>query len=174
MSRFLYLALLLSCCGEFASGQDLVIGEPMPEFSLQGTDGKTYTNKSFLGKQPVVIAWFPKAFTGGCTKECQSFQKQSEALGKLDVAYFTASCDSVERNKEFAKSLKLDYVILCDPDKTAAAAFGCLNVTRGVAHRKTYIIGKDGKLLHVDSSVKPATHADQMIAKLKELGISQP
>lgn len=154
-----------------AESQDLVVGEPAPAFSLVGTDGKTYTNQTFQGRQAVVIAWFPKAFTGGCTKECQSFQTQGKALAQYEAAYFTASCDPVETNKEFAKRLGLDYVILSDPERKSAAAFGCLHAAREVALRRTYIIGKDGKLLHVDDAVKPVTHAEQVVAKLKELGI---
>ena len=91
-----------------------------------------------------MIAWFPKAFTGGCTKECKSLRENSKALHDLKVAYFTASVDTPEENKKFAKSLDLDYPILSDPDKSVAKEYGVLNPKRGFANRWTFYIDKDG------------------------------
>ena len=94
-------------------------------------------------------------------------------LDKYDVAYFTASCDEPETNRNYAEALKLDYAILSDPDKKTAKAFGVLNEKRGFASRWTYYIGKDGKVLFIDKDVKAGTHAQAIVAKLKELGVSQ-
>ena len=80
-------------------------GEKAPEFKLKGSDGKEYSLKQFAGKQAVVIAWFPKAKTPGCTKECKSMRENGEKIRQFDVAYFTASVDNVELNAEFAKSM---------------------------------------------------------------------
>ena len=80
--------------------------------------------------------------------------------------------DDVETNTEFAKSLDLDYPILSDPDKKVAEAFGCLNA-RGLSNRWTYYIGKDGRILHVDKSVKAGSHGEDIAAKLAELGIEK-
>ena len=118
-----------------AAAAELKVGDPAPAFSLQGSDGKTYTLEQFKGKSAVVIAWFPKAFTGGCTKECKSLRENSKALHDLKVAYFTASVDTPEENKKFAKSLDLDYPILSDPDKSVAKAYGVLN--RGARLRQS-------------------------------------
>ncbi|KAF0177928.1 MAG: alkyl hydroperoxide reductase [Limisphaerales bacterium] len=153
---------------------ELKAGDPAPNFKLQGSDGKTYSLADFKGKQAVVIAWFPKAFTGGCTAECKHLKAEGTALKKFDVAYFTASVDSHDGEKgnaAFAKSLALDYAILSDPKKEFAGALGVLN-ERGMAARWTYYIGKDGNILHVDKAVKPATAATDIAAKLKELGIA--
>lgn len=149
---------------------EVAVGDAAPAFELQGSDGKTYSSEQLKGNKVVVIAWFPKAFTGGCTKECKSMRESGELLRSFDVAYFTASVDDVEKNTEFAKSLELDYPILSDPDKKVATAFGVLN-DRGVTNRWTYYIGKDGKVLHVDKSVKPDSHGQDIAAKLKELGV---
>ena len=92
-------------------------------------------------------------------------------IRKFDVAYFTASCDTIETNTKFAKSMKLDYPILSDPDKKFAKELGCLN-PRGMSSRWTYYIGKDGKILHVDKKVKAGNHGADIAAKLKELGVS--
>ncbi|QDS86559.1 Putative peroxiredoxin bcp [Rosistilla ulvae] len=151
---------------------ELKAGDDVPEFKLVGSDGKTYTSEQFKGNQAVVIAWFPKAFTGGCTKECKSMREQGEAIRKFDVAYFTASCDDVKKNMDFAASLDLDYPILSDPDKSFAKALGCLS-PRGVSSRWTYYIGKDGKILHIDKSVKTSSHGADIAAKLESLGIAK-
>src|SRR5262249_13611462 len=94
-----------------AAAAELKVGDRAPAFSLKGSDGNTYTLDQFKGKSAVVIAWFPKALTGGCTKECRSLRANSKALHELKVAYFTASVDTPEENKKFAESLDLDYPI---------------------------------------------------------------
>ena len=93
-------------------------------------------------------------------------------MREFDVAYFTASCDPIEKNTDFAKSLKLDYPILSDPDKTVAKAFGCLN-PRGMSSRWTYYVGKDGKVLYVDKKVKAGAHGEDIVKKLEELGVAK-
>jgi peroxiredoxin Q/BCP len=148
------------------------VGDAAPEFTMKGSDGKTYTLSDFKGKKAVVVAWFPKAFTGGCTAECKSFKELSGSLKDLDVAYFTASTDKVDDNTKFAESLSVDYPILSDPDKTVANAYGVINPARGFANRWTFYIDKDGKIAAVDKMVKPATSAADVAAKLKALGIA--
>jgi peroxiredoxin Q/BCP len=142
-----------------------------PDFQLVGTDGKTYKLSDFVGKQAVVIAWYPKAFTGGWTRECLSFRENGQLLRQFDVAYFTASCDSPEDNQRFAKSLELDYVILSDPDGKVATAYGIYNPERKLAARVTFIIGKDGKIAHIDDKVNVQNHAKDIAAVLESLGV---
>jgi thioredoxin-dependent peroxiredoxin len=154
-----------------AAADEPKVGDPAPPFSLEGSDGKTYSLEQYKGKSPVVIAWFPKAFTGGCTAECKSFGENSKALRDLKVAYFTASVDTAEQNKSFAASLKLDYPILSDPDKTVAKAYGVLQTGRPYAARWTFYIDKDGIIRAIDKEVKPAQAAPDVATKLKELGL---
>jgi peroxiredoxin Q/BCP len=154
-----------------AAAAELKVGDKAPDFTLQGSDGKTYSLEQFRGKSGVVIAWFPKAFTGGCTRECKSLRANSKALKALNVAYFTASVDKPEDNKKFAESLDLDYPILSDPDKTAAQAYGVMMPSRPLTNRWTFYIDKDGVIKEIDKKVKPDTSGEDVAAKVKELGL---
>ena len=175
MAKRLMVAAVCGSLLALAGGSvqaELAVGDEAPKFELVGSDGKTYTNADFNGKQVIVIAWYPKAFTGGCTKECKSLRESGDQLREFDVAYFTASVDSVQKNTDFAKSLKLDYPILSDPTKKVAEAFGCLS-PRGFSSRWTYYIGKDNKILHIEKKVATGSHGEQIAKKLAELGVAK-
>lgn len=149
------------------------VGDKAPDFEMQASDGKTYSAKDFAGKQAVIIAWFPRAFTGGCTAECKSMKESGELLKAYDVAYFTASTDPVKKNAEFAESLELDYPILSDPDGKNAKLFGVLREDRNAAARVTFVIGKDGTILAVEDKVKTATHGADLAKLLEELKVEK-
>ncbi|CAN5744913.1 thioredoxin-dependent thiol peroxidase [soil metagenome] len=151
-------------------GPELKVGDQAPDFSLEGSDGKTYRLADFRGKQAVVLAWFPKAFTAGCTIECKSLAENGHLIRKYNAKYFMASVDPVSENKGFAEQQKADFPLLSDPSKETAQKYGVLNA-RGMANRWTYYIGKDGKILAIDKEVKPATSAEDMAAKLGTLGV---
>lgn len=159
--------------GAFAA-EMLKVGDKAPEFTLKGSDGKTYSLADFKGKSPVVIAWFPKAFTGGCTKQCKSYAAGSAELDKLNVAYFTASVDPVEDNTRFAKSLSASYPILSDPDRKVASAYGVLRAPGGVTNRWTFYIDKEGTIRAIDQMINTENAAPDTIAKLKDLGLAEP
>jgi len=89
------------------------------------------------------------------------------------VAYFAASTDTAQKNKEFAESLGADFPILADPDKTAAEPYGVLMPVVGVAKRWTFYIGRDGKVLFVDKDVKVDTAGADIAARLAELGVAR-
>jgi peroxiredoxin Q/BCP len=164
---------LLASSAAVASAAELAVGDPAPDFKLLASDGKTYQLSDFKGKRPVVIAWFPKAFTTGCTIECKSLAANGAKLRQFDVAYFMASVDPVDGekgNKAFAASENADFPILSDPDKTVATAYGVMN-ERGFSNRWTFYIDKDGRIAAVDKAVKPATSAEDMLAKLAELKV---
>ena len=167
------VGLSLSLLGGIARADDLKVGDKAPDFSLVGSDGKTYALSDFNGKQAIVLAWFPKAFTGGCTKECKSFKASSESLKATNVAYFTASVDPVDGdkgNKAFARSLDLDYPILSDPEKTTAKAYGVL-APAGYSNRWTFYIDKEGVIKEIDKKVATPTAGEDAVTKIKSLGI---
>lgn len=173
LSTLVGLLTLLTLAGPPAThAAEPKVGESAPAFELTGSDGKSYKLADFKGRKAVVLAWFPKAFTGGCTAECKSLRENGEAIRKFDVAYFTASCDPVETNKQFAASLSLDYPILSDPTSEVAKAYGVVTADRKVPFRWTYYIGKDGRILAIDKEVKPGNHGNDVASRLKELGVA--
>jgi thioredoxin-dependent peroxiredoxin len=173
--RRLTLALVsVLALATVARGAELKVGDDAPDFTLSASDGKTYHLADFKGRKAVVLAWFPRAFTQGCTAECKSLTANGGKLRQYDVAYFMASTDVVEGdkgNKAFAESERADFPILSDPGKETATAYGVLNPERGVASRWTFYIDKDGKITAIDKAVKPATAAEDVMAKLDELKV---
>ena len=169
---------VLTCAAAaFAQNQpapavELKVGDKAPHFKLQGSDGKTYSLADFAGKKAVVIAWFPAAFTKGCTVECKSLAMNGDKIRAYDVAYFMASTDPIEKNTEFAKAQEADFPLLSDPTKEVATAYGVLNA-RGTATRWTFYIGKDGRIAAIDKAIKVDTSAEDMVAKLAELGVAK-
>ena len=168
----IFAAVLMMATGAKAQtpAPELKVGDQAPDFSLQASDGKTYKLSDYKGKKAVVVAWFPKAFTSGCTVECKSLAANGDKIRKYNVAYFMASVDPVEANKGFAEQEKADFPLLSDPTKATATSYGVLN-PNGLAKRWTYYIGKDGKILGIDKEVKPATSAEDMVTKLGEFKV---
>ncbi len=177
-SAVVAMATCLSVLSNVTLAELPKVGDTAPIFEMQGSDGKTYSAKDFIGKKAVIIAWFPRAFTGGCTKECKSMKENGALLKKYDVAYFTASTDPVDKNADFAKSLELDYPILCDPKGKNASLFGILNSAGTASSRHTFIIGKDGKILAVigeggEGKVNTENHGKDLTDQLEKLGVAK-
>src|SRR5687768_11554468 len=159
------------------------VGDMAPDFSLPGTDGKTHKLSDYRGKQAVVVAWFPRAFTQGCTIECKSLADNGEKIRKYDVAYFMASVDPLEENIKFAKATSVtlgdrvvekkeaDFPMLSDPTKEVATKYGVLNA-RGTANRWTFYIDKAGRIAAIEKMVRPETSAEDMLVKLKETKVA--
>ncbi len=87
------------------------------------------------------------------------------------MAYFAASVDTPETNKKFAESLDLNYPLLSDPEKEVARAYGVVAGDKQYASRWTFYIGKDGRILYIDKKVNPAAHGQDVLERLKALGI---
>jgi len=170
--------------GVMAQGPaELKVGDMAPDFTLPGTDGKTHKLSEYRGKQAVVVAWFPRAFTQGCTIECKSLAENGDRIKKYDVTYFMASVDALEDNIKFAKATSVtlgdkvvekkeaDFPMLSDPGKQVATAYGVLNA-RGTANRWTFYIDKTGRVAAIDKMVRPETSAEDMVTKLGEIKIA--
>lgn len=151
--------------------QALEVGDKAPDFTLAGSDGKIYSLSDFKGKEAVVLAWFPKAFTRGCTIECKSLAENGHLLKKFDASYFMVSVDPLEANKGFAEEQKADFPLLSDPTKQTAEAYGVLRPDRGVADRHTFYINDEGIIVAIDRDVNPESSAEDMAQMLADLNV---
>jgi thioredoxin-dependent peroxiredoxin len=146
----------------------LAPGDDAPDFELTASDSRTYRLSAFRGHSAVVIAWFPKAFTGGCTAECESIGASSRALRQFNVAYFGASVDRPETNRRFAASMGITFPILSDPGMSVARAYGVLGPS-GFPARWTFYVGVDGRILRIDKQVRTGLHGLDIEKTLNEL-----
>ena len=162
-------ATLLSLAG--AAHAELSVGDAAPDFTLQASDGNEYSLADFKGKQAIVIARFPRAFTSGCTVECKSLAANGERIRAYDVTYFMASTDPLEKNEAFAEETEADFPLLSDPSGDTAKAYGVY--TGGFAKRHTFYIDKAGVITHIDRAVKPSTSAEDMVDNLERLGVDR-
>ena len=147
----------------------LEVGQKAPDFSLAGSDGKTYRLADFAGKRGFVLAWFPKAFTSGCTAELEDLRDAAAAIAAYDAAVFMVSLDPPEKNAEFAKSVDAKQVLLSDSDGSVAQAFGASGLG-GYAKRWTFYVDKEGMVRAIDTEVATDTAGQDIARKLGELG----
>ena len=148
----------------------LEVGQPVPDFTLQGSDGKTYRRADFVGKQGFVFAWFPRAFTPGCTAELGSLRDGADALDAFDAAVFMVSTDPPEKNADFAKAEGAKHVLLSDVDGSVAEAFGVAGSGGLFAQRWTFYVDRDGVIRAIDTSVDSGNAGPDIARKLGELG----
>ena len=168
------LALFLSgnVLADEASSDELGEGAPAPDWTLPGSDGNDHSLSELLKDGPVVLAWFPKADTPGCTRECKSLTENGDKIREFKVSYFMASVDSIEDNTAFANKYGADFPILSDQSKEVAEAYQVIG-TWGVPRRETFYIGTDGRILAVDRKVKADTAAEDIVAMLDSLGVEK-
>ena len=153
----------------------LEIGTKAPEFTLPDKDGNNVSLSDFLGKK-VVLYFYPKDNTPGCTRQACAFAAAYEGFKAKDVAVIGISRDSVASHLKFAQKHDLPFVLLSDPELQAIQAYGVWQekklygkVSMGVV-RTTFIIDEQGNLEKVMPKVKPDTNAAEILAYLKGEG----
>lgn len=147
-----------------ASG-DLVAGGAAPEFKAVAHEGTEVDLTKLKGKF-VVLYFYPKDETPGCTKEACAFRDAFNELSKEGVVLVGISSDSVDSHKEFAAHHKLPFLLVSDPDKVIAKAYG-VGSTFGFMSRQTFVIDKEGKIKKVYRNVDVAKHAQEILADVK-------
>ena len=146
------------------------VGDAAPDFSAAASDGKTVHLKDYLGKGNIILYFYPKDDTPGCTTEACGIRDTFSQFKGLNATVFGVSFDSVESHKKFIEKYGLPFVLLADTDKKVAEAYGVANETSHVASRVTFVINKAGKIAYVNPKVNPATHAAELQSVLKNLG----
>lgn len=149
------------------------VGEPAPTFALESNSG-TVTLADYRGK-PVVLYFYPEAFTGGCTLEACGLRDDFPVISGHDAVVLGVSVDGLDRLDEFKKEHSLPFTLLSDPDGAVAGRYGSYGITRAdgsilnQARRTTFIIDPNGVIAEVFDPVVPATHAEQVVAALERL-----
>jgi peroxiredoxin Q/BCP len=148
-------------------------GDLVEDFTLPDQDGNPVTLSSFAGK-PVVLFFYPKADTPGCTIEACGFRDHFAKLQKAGVVVLGISRDTVKAQKKFQEKYDLPYPLLADADQTICNRFGVIKEKNmygkkvtGI-ERTTYVIGPDRKLIYEFNKVKPEGHAEEVLALLKK------
>jgi thioredoxin-dependent peroxiredoxin len=148
-------------------------GEMAPDFSLAGSDGRTHSLKDYAGKT-VIIYFYPRDNTSGCSKEACTFRDLHGELQNLDVTVLGVSKDSLASHDKFIAKFGLPFVLLSDPDTTMMQAYGafgekkhCGKVSQGTI-RSTVVVGPDGRVLKHWPTVKKAeTHPHDILEFLQ-------
>lgn len=148
---------------------ELKVGDTAPDFSLLDERGLPVGLKNYLGKKVVVLYFYPKDFTPGCTAEACSFRDDYKPIQDKGAVVIGVSLDSVESHLKFSEKYMLPFTILSDHKKEVAKAYGVLGVGGFLAKRVTFIINKDGKITHVFTKVDVKQHSEEVLKALEEL-----
>jgi len=143
-------------------------GMPAPEFKLKDQDGRLVSLRDFANKKWVILYFYPKDQTPGCTKEACNFRDGMDRLQPYNVQVLGISVDDSASHQSFSNKHRLNFPLLADPDKKTAKAYGALAFYR-LARRMTFIIDPNGKIRKIFQRVTPANHIDELLAALKEL-----
>ncbi|MDW8133838.1 MAG: thioredoxin-dependent thiol peroxidase [Bacteroidia bacterium] len=147
----------------------LAVGTEAPDFEAVDQEGKHVRLSSFRGKK-VILYFYPKDDTPGCTKEACNLRDHYAALQAAGYVVLGVSVDDVESHKRFAQKYNLPFSLLADPDRKIVNSYKVWGKKRMYGkeyegtHRITYLINEEGKITHVITNVKPEEHAEQILA----------
>jgi peroxiredoxin Q/BCP len=154
--------------------KELKVGDPAPDFRLPSTEGREIALKEFRGKKNVVLYFYPKDDTPGCTKEACSFRDERTKFDKKDAVILGVSLDDLESHKKFAGKYKLPFPLLSDADKKLAEAYGVYKEksmygrTYMGIERSTFVIDKDGTIAQIYRKVKVDGHSEEILGALSK------
>jgi thioredoxin-dependent peroxiredoxin len=145
-------------------------GTAAPDFSLITNEGKQATLNDYRGKW-VVLYFYPKDFTSGCTLEARNFQRDLTKYEQANAVILGVSVDSAESHKDFCAKEGLNFKLLSDPDATVSTEYGSVMDYNGakLSARNTFIIDPEGKIAKVFTGVKPDVHSGEVLATLASL-----
>jgi len=140
----------------------LAVGTDAPAFTAKDTNGNTVSLSDFTGKK-VVLYFYPKDDTPGCTKQACSFRDSYADYQNKGMVVLGVSKDDEASHQKFTEKFNLPFPLLADVDGSIIKAYG-VEGSSGYAQRVTYVIDENGKIAHVDSSVKTESHANDILA----------
>ena len=151
------------------------IGNMAPAFTLKNQDDEKVSLKDFKGKKNVVLYFYPKAMTPGCTTQACGLRDTKKDLDKLDAVAIGVSPDAVPRLPKFIEKHDLNFTLLSDEDHAIAEKYGCWGLKKFMGKefmgliRTTFIIGKDGRLKTIMTKFKTKTHHEDVLEELAKL-----
>ena len=158
--KFLLAALLLTTTTMFAEMPKA--GDTAPAFTGLDQDGKSVSLADFAGKKNVLLYFYPKDFTGGCTKEACGLRDRMGELKTNNVEVIGVSYDSAESHKKFIAEYNLNFPLLADTNGVIVEAYDVKMPLLKMSKRVSFLIGPDGKIIHVTNAMNPQTHFDEM------------
>lgn len=151
----------------------LQIGDMAPDFTLQDQNGNEVSLRDFRGKN-VVVYFYPKAMTPGCTVQACEIRNSGEKLADMDIVVLGISADPVKSLKKFEEKEKLNFTLLSDPDKEVITAYGAWGLKKFMGRefmgimRQSFFIDQEGKILHVMHKVETKTHHAEILKFFKD------
>ena len=151
------------------------VGSTATDFTLSNQHGESVQLSSFLGKKNVVLYFYPRASTPGCTVQACGMRDYHAELAERDAVCLAVSPDTVRRLFNFSEKQQLNFDLLSDEDTSVAQSYGVWALKKFMGResmgilRTTFIIGKDGKIKHIIDKVKTKTHNDDVLALLDQL-----
>jgi peroxiredoxin Q/BCP len=165
----------LGCCvlavGSLLAGETLKVGDKAPAAEAVDQDGKAWKLADLVGKKAVILYFYPKDNTPGCTKEACGLRDRLGDLQKGGVEVVGVSFDSPESHQKFIADQHLNFTLVADPEGKVADAFGVRMPGIKMARRVSFLIGMDGMIKHVTDTPKAEVHLEEMgaaVAKLKQ------
>jgi peroxiredoxin Q/BCP len=146
--------------GASAAHASVQVGDMAPDFTAKSSEGTSIHLKDEIGKSPIVLYFYPKDDTPGCTKEACGIRDDFSAFRNLKATVFGVSYDSVESHKKFVEKYKLPFLLISDSDKSIAKSYGADGLL--FAKRMTFVIDRTGHIAWIDPSVNPSTHSAQL------------
>jgi peroxiredoxin Q/BCP len=163
------LALLLAASSPALKAAEIPAeGSKAPDFTLQSQEGKTVSLKDFSG-QWVVLYFYPKDMTQGCTIEAHNFQRDLAQYTAKKAAIVGVSADNIDSHQQFCTKESLTFKLLADPAKETIGSYGSLAGNGAVAARNTFLIDPKGVIRKVYTQVKPNPHSEEVLAALADL-----
>jgi peroxiredoxin Q/BCP len=163
-------AVLAPAMGAYANSAAPAVGAPAPDFSLTSNEGHPASLKDYRGKW-VVLYFYPKDFTGGCTLEAHNFQRDLAKYEEDHAVILGVSVDTAESHKSFCAKEGLAFKLLSDPDANVSTQYGSVMEYGGhkLAARNTFLVDPEGKIAKVFMGVKPDSHSEEVLMALSGL-----
>lgn len=148
------------------------VGQLAPDFRLKGPGGAFYTLSEHRGQEPVVLVFFPLAFSPVCSHQLPDLQARLAEFEAAGAVTYGISVDSHYSNKAFAQSLGLKFPLLSDWKRETSAAYGVLLPNAGISGRATFVVGKDGRIVHTEvaddmDDLEQVPNLDRVLAALR-------